>query len=78
MLRGFRLARGSCFVAKLPVSTLPEHVQGNLAPLLYLDFIDSSFGRQGTHLNLGKGSEIQNSDFRILKIQMAKLPYYIL
>jgi hypothetical protein len=32
-------------------------------PLLYLDFMDLSFGRQGTHLNLGKGSEIQISDF---------------
>jgi hypothetical protein len=38
-------------------------VQGNLAPLLYLDFLVSSFGKQGTHLNMKKGSEFQNSEF---------------
>jgi hypothetical protein len=36
-----------------------------LALLLYLDFLVSSFGKQGTHLILKKGSEIQNSEFRI-------------
>jgi hypothetical protein len=50
--------------------------------------MDSSFGKQGTHLNFGKGFEIQFSEFshRALvhgliwgfwKIQMAKLSYYI-
>jgi hypothetical protein len=34
-----------------------------LAPLWYLDFVDSSFGKQRTHLNFGKGFKIHISEF---------------
>jgi hypothetical protein len=34
--------------------TLPEYVQGNLAPLSYLSFVDLSFGKQRTLLNFMK------------------------
>jgi hypothetical protein len=40
--------------------TLPEYVQGNLAPLSYLGFADLSFGRHRTRLNFIKGQKFSS------------------
>jgi hypothetical protein len=81
----------SCQTVFVLVQTSPDHVQGNLAPLRFLDFMDSSFGKQGTQLNLERvlTFRILVSEFShralvrgliwgFLKIQMAKLSYYSL
>jgi hypothetical protein len=43
------MSNGFCLI-----SNIAEYVQGNLAPLLYLGFMDLSFGKQRTRLNFMK------------------------
>jgi hypothetical protein len=52
-----------CQTVERGFQTLPQRVQGNLAPFWYLDLLDLSLEKQRTRLVFGKGLKFRFLNF---------------